>query len=142
MKPLSKANQQMLIELNAILKQFVHVGISIERKYPISHSVNELLNIWFNLYSRFIHYLESISILSEHYAENATIDSSIGLVIRSGLSDYLPMIYLDYLHTNKNKSREVQNQTRAFLAGHLPSALQFIKQGADLGIDYDGKPIT
>ncbi len=142
MKPLSEANKVKLKELNSILKEFVNVGVSIERKYPISHDVSEFLMVRFNLFSRFIHYTESITILAEHYDVNPTIDSSIGIILRSGLSDYLPMIYLDNLQTKKNKSKKVEQQTRAFLADHLSSAMLYLKQGARLVVDYNGNPLT
>jgi hypothetical protein len=130
-KPLSNLNKTKLHQFRRIIKEIVEVGIKIDSRNK-SGSYKEYLFVRVNLFQRFIRRLEAINILLEHLETNISIEDSIGLIIRSGLIDFLQMTYLDLLHVKfegeKTEENEIKlsKQTRNYLAEHIRTVIGFM----------------
>ncbi len=139
MKRLSNDSKNKLYQLIKILDEFVSIGTQIERSIP-KVPLEEFIYVRINLMSRYVHRIESINLMLSKFEENPTIEDSIGLLIRGGLADFIPMLYLDVLHTKiESPTDEINNDfqkkmTRSFLCDHIYNLIDFLKKSKDNGV--------
>ena len=137
---LSDEYKVKLGQLRPIISDIVKLGIKVEQQFPDSHQ-SELIFIRMNLFSRFIHRLKCINYLLVFIESDPTMEDNIGLIIRAGLADLIPMLYLDVVHSNIkniNDDNDENNilhaeQTRAFLCDHIYSLMSFFKDYKSAG---------
>jgi hypothetical protein len=136
MKPMTVPVRTKLYQIKKILDEFVQLGIRVENGHPTKEH-DEFIYIKVNLFGRYVHRLEAISLLLPELESNPTIEDTIGLVIRGCLADLIPMFYLEVLQshaTNEEGEDEMIGQARAFLCDHLFSFLTFLKDYRTAGV--------
>lgn len=130
-KALSTKSKERLQQLIVVLNKVVKEGIEIEKHFTEEH-FPDFLFIRVNLFSRFIHRMDTISILWNEWIYKPAIEEDIGLLIRTGLLDFTHLLYLDSFHievTPQNKKAEeiLNEETISYLCDHIYRTFWFAK---------------
>ncbi|MBK9801301.1 MAG: hypothetical protein IPP56_16795 [Bacteroidetes bacterium] len=136
MKSLSAANELRLERVIQHLDKIVLCGNSALKEFPSGHySLLEFSYI--NFLGRFTFNFDSINILLRHYKERPNIETSIGLIIRSSLLDFMIVTYLATYHADNNSKEGEDNfdkQFDGFMADHIHNTIKYLKVSRNTGL--------
>jgi hypothetical protein len=138
MNNLTAINEASLKEIIEINKEFIRIGGNCIQKFTEPQYSLDIF-IYINYVERFTFMLESVNLLLGDYSRNGNHETSIGLILRTGLYDFMMASYLGTylvdLEQNKDEQSESEydNQLTSFAADHLRNNIAHVKHLRRLG---------
>ena len=128
---LSESNLEKLKIARELLNEIIYVGE--EALIKLNHvEVNHNLQIFHGCLGRFVHNLDSVHILLEHYPANRNVETAIGLAIRASLLDFMTIAYLftysaDATKDNPEAHNKYETEIQTLIGDHLYNFIPYIK---------------
>lgn len=137
MNYLSAKNQNKLVRVVKLLDLIVKTGKDAINKFTEESYKIEIF-VYLNYLERFTYGLESINLLLIHYPKNPNVETSIGLIIRTSLLDFMTVTYLvSYQADIKSEidtegGEKYDKQFNAFLSDQMYNTIMYLKLVRDM----------
>jgi len=138
---LSSDNITALNDLILVIDELVALGKASLSKFPTDDY--ELLKfVFINYLDRFTYSLDSINILLRSYEKNPNIETSIGLIIRTSLLDFMTVSYMRVHYSdispNDNVAKEKFDEVfNSLLVDHINNTFKYVKLAKNVGFIND-----
>ncbi|GAL86059.1 hypothetical protein MYP_3288 [Sporocytophaga myxococcoides] len=139
MEKLSKENEEKLKQSIELLSQINKIGVSSLSKFPNDHY--ELSVFTYICYlERFVFGLESIKILLIHYRSNPKVETSIGLITRTGLLDFMTIAFLNTYYSDIKSQDDIEgekkynDQINCLASDQIQNSLKYLNTAIENGI--------
>ena len=134
---LSSDNKAALSELILLIDELVILGKASLNKFP-TDSYELLPFVFINYLERYTYALDSVNILLRSYEKNPNVETSIGLIIRTSLLDFMTVSYLRAYYSDispndalsQEKFDEVFN---SLLVDHINNTFKYLKLAKNVG---------
>lgn len=123
-------SEQRLNTLIILSQQAIKISISALKRFPTAQY--KILDFTFiNYLERFTYSLESIEILLNNFQKKPNNETSIGLIIRASLLDFMNIIflssyYVDITPENPNSQEEFDNQFEALVSDQIHNMIKYL----------------
>lgn len=127
---LTKESEYRVQSAIALTQQTIKVGVTALKKFPTAEY--ELLVFTFiNYLDRFTYSLESIEILLSNFKKKPNVETSIGLIIRASLLDFMTVTFIssyqaDITPDNPNGQEDFDKQFDALVSDQMHNTIKYL----------------
>jgi hypothetical protein len=136
MDKLSQNNEERLDNAIKLIDKITAVGNSGLQKFP-TKDYDLLIFFFINYLERFTFSLDNINILLRQYKHKPSVDTSIGLILRACLLDFMTITYLSTyfmeIKSNGEGKEKFDKQFNSLVSDHVLNAIKYLKLCKDSG---------
>lgn len=123
MENLSTENFNKLKKAIILSDRIVDIGQSALEKFPENdYAIKYFMAI--NYLERFVTTLRSVNILLRQYEKNTSVETSIGLIIRASLLDFMNVLYLSTYHPDR---KEFNKKIEILVSDQIDKTFKYLK---------------
>lgn len=137
-KLLTSNSTLLLHQLIKLLEDLIPIGRKLLKGIPTDH-FKETMFIKINIFERHINRTEVIVLLLKQWDKNELVEDSIGLILRSCLSDVISHFYIEDVHSKVKSCPSPEEEkylevASSLLADHIYAGLRHAKALTDAGV--------
>lgn len=137
-KELSELEKGTLKSAIQVIDEIVAAGNKALNKFPTNHYDLELF-MFINFLDRFTTHLFSINILLRYYEKNPGLETSIGLIARAGILDFMTITYLSSFQVDIGspadpKGEIYRKEVDKIMCDQVNFTFKFIKEAKNTGL--------
>src|ERR1035437_9287283 len=111
MDKLSNENESKLSIAIPLIDKVVNVGMDALEKFPTAEYKIEVF-VFINYLERFVYNLDSINILLKNYQKKFYVETSIGIILRANLLDFMAITYLSSYQADIKSENDKENEEK------------------------------
>jgi hypothetical protein len=130
-KSIIESEQKLNLTID-LLSKIVRVGNSAQEKFPQAH-YEIIVFVFIGYLERLTASLDSINILLQQYKDKPYIETSIGLIIRASLLDYMTMAYMSTFFSDIKSKDDTEGEIKfqekfnALICDQIHNTFKYLK---------------
>ena len=118
-------SSNILDETEKLLKEIFELGQYVLSKLPIEESHPALTFFMINYFERIVYSLDTVRILIPIYKRNSNYETSIGLILRTSLLDFMTITYLSSVEIKRPNSSDTE--IHKIIADQIDKTIKYLK---------------